>query len=108
MSVEVIAGPYELFNLNNKKEKITIAIVNNNELSWRKYKGSQVIERNLSQCVNLEQAMAELEDKIKDFKCKKFFDQEDLEKEKEKNKKEKDEKAMIGKRKRELSPANQQ
>jgi hypothetical protein len=44
MSVEISAGPYELFNLMNKNDRITLAIMTNNEISWRKYKGNQLVK----------------------------------------------------------------
>lgn len=36
-SVEVIAGPYELLNPKNKIERITIAILESNEIQKRFY-----------------------------------------------------------------------
>lgn len=39
-NIDIVAGPYELFKLNNKNERVTVAIMGDNEVTWRFYKGS--------------------------------------------------------------------
>ena len=45
MSEVVIAGPYELQHLSKKDEKATVAIIDNNQVQWRIYKGVKVMNR---------------------------------------------------------------
>jgi hypothetical protein len=45
MSLDIAAGPYELFHESKKTEKVTVAIMGNNELSWRFYKGTMVAKQ---------------------------------------------------------------
>ncbi len=44
-NLEVLAGPYELFHETKKTERVTVAIMGNNEVTWRYYKGNAISKR---------------------------------------------------------------
>ena len=82
MSLDIIAGPYELFHEQKKKDKVTIAIMDNNEVSWRFYRGPTVMRREARKCTDFDQAMGELESKLSEFKGLNYLEQEELDKKK--------------------------
>jgi len=46
----------------------------NNEVSWRFYKGPTVMRREAKKCLDFDQAMGELESKLNEFKGIHYFD----------------------------------
>ena len=54
MSLDIIAGPYELFHELKKKDKVTIAIMDNNEVSCRFYSGPTIMRREAHKCMDFD------------------------------------------------------
>lgn len=65
---EVVAGPYELSSKKDKQERITLCIVDGNEVSTRRYKGAKLVSSSTDFADDFDKAMGLIESKIASFK----------------------------------------
>ena len=69
----LLAGPYELFNEENPKLKVTLCINEKNQVTFRKYDGNKILKTSYNEFSSFEDAMEDMEKQIKGFESKKYF-----------------------------------
>lgn len=90
----IIAGPYELVNMKNHDERVTVSLLENSQLIVRKFERHYLISTNAIQYQDLETALIGIEEKIAQYKNGSYTERENIIEVKTEN---------LGKRARELS-----
>lgn len=67
--MSISAGPYEFVGKKNSAEKVVLCIMNETEVSFKKYNGAKIVSNNTEYAENFEDAFADLQAKIDGLKA---------------------------------------